>query len=127
MREWCEMIGYKIDGVFLSDCEFILAYCRYLYFCYDGGLVPEYFRSINAIDCKSNAELFKAIAALRDDSDDFQWFVLNNDADVNYTDIHRVPCYHQWFNTNKIKCYELEIPEFYHKATPQELIEHFSK
>ena len=29
----------------------------------------------NTIDCKKNKELFFAVAALRDDSDRFQWFI----------------------------------------------------
>lgn len=79
----------------------------------------------NDIDCGTNEELFLALAALQDDSDENQWFVYPNE--------------NNWF-----KCYDNNIEEvrnepsirmscqsawFYksHKATVQELIEHFSK
>ena len=72
----------------------------------------------NTIDCKKNKELFFAVAALRDDSDKFQYFTNGE----------------KW-----IKCSQLELKheldnnyeEFcvadFHKATVEELIEHFNK
>ena len=72
----------------------------------------------NFIDCKNNKELFLAISALRDDSDKFQYFTNGE----------------KW-----IKCSQLELKheldnnyeEFcvadFHKATVEELIEHFKK
>ena len=67
------------------------------------------------IDCNENEELFLAIAALRDDKPDYQWFVWDDDG-VAY---------------NKFKQYITEEPweEWWwfevHKATVEELIEHF--
>ena len=70
----------------------------------------------NTIDCKKNKELFFAVAALRDDSDKFQYFTNGE----------------KW-----IKCSQLELKheldnnyeEFcvadFQKATVEELIEHF--
>ena len=72
----------------------------------------------NTIDCKKNKELFFAVVALRDDSDKFQYFTNGE----------------KW-----IKCSQLELKheldnnyeEFcvadFHKATVEELIEHFNK
>ena len=57
------------------------------------------------IDCGTNDELFLAIAALRDDSDNMQWFV--------------DPCGYWHYNPYDV-C-DLR------KATVQELIEHFNK
>lgn len=64
----------------------------------------------NTIDCKNNKELFFAVAALRDDSDKHQWFVDDFDNSIWQKS--------EWNNANLTKC---------HKATVQELIEHFNK
>ena len=68
------------------------------------------------IDCRTNEELFLAIAALRDDTDKFQWFTDGN----------------KW-----ILCPEIKFSTYWayndvdintdtiHKATVNELIEHF--
>ena len=62
------------------------------------------------IDCGTNEELFLAIAALRDDSDKFQWFVDDFDNSIWQKS--------EWNNANLTKC---------HKATVDELIKHFNK
>lgn len=68
------------------------------------------------IDCGFNEELFLAIAALRDDTDKYQWFTDGN----------------KW-----IKCSEIKFSTYWvyndidvnldaiHKATVNELVEHF--
>ena len=69
----------------------------------------------NGINCGFNEELFLAIAALRDDTDKYQWFT---DGDL-------------WFKCGDEVCNE--TIEYYlnkygrkiHKATVNELIEHF--
>ena len=67
------------------------------------------------IDCGTNEELFLAIAALRDDSDKNQWFT-----DVEYWNL----CKEDDWDINEYKW----APNIYfHKATVQELIEHFNK
>lgn len=58
------------------------------------------------IDCGANEELFLAIAALRDDTDKYQWFT---DGDL-------------WFKCGDEVCNE---GRKIHKATVNELIEHF--
>ena len=61
------------------------------------------------IDCGDNEDLFLAIAALRDDSNEHQW----------YTDGTR-------WNFNKLEPkYDWMIDDSWHKATVEELIEHF--
>lgn len=62
------------------------------------------------IDCGDNEELFIALAALRDDTAKNQWFVVDNIL---------------------VKCYN-DIPDKYiqlngHKATPEEIIKHFTR
>lgn len=68
------------------------------------------------IDCGTNEELFLAIAALRDDTDKYQWFT---DGD-------------KWILCPKIKFstywvyYHIDVnTDTIHKATVNELIEHF--
>lgn len=58
------------------------------------------------IDCGANEELFLAIAALRDDTDKYQWFT---DGDL-------------WFKCGDEVCDE---GRKIHKASVDELIEHF--
>ena len=76
-----------------------------------------------AIDCGENEDLFLAIAALRDDSDASQWFVMDMDEYIN------IPI-GAWFKATDMKggfhvgC-DIE-PLYCHKASVQELIGHFS-
>ena len=72
-------------------------------------------------NCGTNEELFLAIAALRDDTDDSQWFVyppentwfICDDDDINYARANiRDSVQAAWFHCS-------------HKATVEELIEHF--
>ena len=78
----------------------------------------------SSIDCGENEELFLAIAALRDDSDIYQWFIIDIEAYLNI----RVG---DWFiATDRIggKHVGTQIEPLYcHKATVEELIEHFTK
>ena len=74
------------------------------------------------IDCGTNEELFLALAALRDDTDINQWFIM--DCDV-YLHINKG----DWFistDRNKGKHIGTQIdPMYCHKATVEEIIEHF--
>ena len=76
------------------------------------------------IDCGTNEELFIALAALRDDSDVNQWFVMDVE---EYMNINQG----DWFlatDRNKGKHIGTQIdPMYCHKATVEELIEHFKK
>ena len=64
-----------------------------------------------SIDCGDNEELFIALAAIRDDTAKNQWFVVDDDI---------------W-----VKC-STDMPDKYiqlngHKATPEEIIKHFTR
>lgn len=63
-------------------------------------------KKYGSIDCGTNEELFLAIAALRDDTDKYQWFT---DGDL-------------WFKYGDEVCNE---GRKIHKASVNELIEHF--
>lgn len=71
----------------------------------------------NIIDCGVNEELFLALAAIRDDSDKNQWFT---DGDKDF-----------WFISGDENCnctiqyYKETYNKNIHKATAQELINHF--
>lgn len=74
------------------------------------------------IDCGTNEDLFLAVAALRDDTDVNQWFVMDVE---EYVDINQG----DWFiatDRNKGKHIGTQIEPLYcHKATIEELISHF--
>lgn len=76
------------------------------------------------IDCGENEKLFLALATLRDDTDVNQWFVMDVE---EYMDINQG----DWFlatDRNKGKHIGTQIdPMYCHKATVEEIIEHFKK
>ena len=74
----------------------------------------------NCIDCGDNEELFLALAALRDDTRDFQWFIWEDENDYGEGDDgwkQYIPGEYWedwwWFEVRK--------------ATVEEIIEHFKK
>ena len=80
----------------------------------------------DSIDCGTNEELFLALAALRDDTDMNQWFIYNS-MDCIIEKLRTI----DWFI-----CDENSIEDFAfydslyllcHKATVEELIEHFKE
>lgn len=82
------------------------------------------------IDCGTNEELFLAIAALRDDSNYMQWFIANSILSVSYDD--SIGNDHYFIEPKGIMFFWDEnwdnatiISGRYHKATVDELIEHF--
>lgn len=126
LRRGLEELGYSKDyPEWTVDCSIIWAYQYPIkgfdtpnYVIADSFDIP--FDKHSAlcgkfIDCGTNEELFLAIAALRDDTDKYQWFT---DGDL-------------WFKCGDEVCNE--TIEYYlnkygrkiHKATVNELIEHF--
>lgn len=69
----------------------------------------------NTIDCGTNEDLFLALASLKDDNDKNQWFIYdgNNPKDYHIQN-------GDWY----ICIFEHNIPNG-HKATVEEIIEHF--
>lgn len=100
------MYGYKIQGIEI----FTSVVGDYgVFFIPVSADIPEIQINMienfdSLVDCGENEELFLAIAALRDDTDYMQWFTDGNN----------------WYK-NKI------CDKHYHKATVEELIEHFKK
>ena len=79
-----------------------------------------YFRLLtnNAIDCGTNEELFLAIASLRDDTDNGQWFTDGEKWVIS--DIHSLLGMKEYF---KMIGFNYKTT---HKATVEELIKHFT-
>lgn len=77
------------------------------------GDITDAIKNRGMINCRTNKELFLALAALRDDSDYMQWF----------TDGEK------WFqnkqNDIEVIRYGAGNPINFHKATVEELIEYF--
>jgi len=86
-----------------------------------GGEYNSYDEKAGFIDCGTNEELFLAIAALRDDTDKNQWFIHKN---VEFVFCDQSELKHVTDNTDEYMDYC--VADF-HKATVQELIEHFNK
>lgn len=107
-----EELGYKNAGKVRLFGESIYTYCEHK-ICYVSPCkIRETYNTF--IDCGTNEEMFKAIAALRDDTDKHQWFIYNTI---------------EW-----IKCTEDRIEDMMYwdcaflnctKATVEEIIEHF--
>lgn len=83
-----------------------------------------------SVDCGTNEELFLAIAALRDDSNYMQWFITDSILSVSYAD--SIGNDHYFTELKGIMFFWDEnwdnatiISGRYHKATVDELIEHF--
>lgn len=119
LRKKLEELGYKNYGnpfQITDDSKLITTI--------DGEYVPYNVPLDDSfIDCGINEELFLAIAALRDDTDDSQWFVyppenswfICVDDDINYARENiRESVQAAWFHCS-------------HKATVEELIKHFKE
>lgn len=99
----------------------------------DGEYVP-YNVPLNDsfINCGINEELFLAIAALRDDTNENQWFVADSPLSVSYDDIVGNDHYFtepkgSMFFWDENWMHATIISGNYHKANVAELIEHFKE
>ena len=107
------------NGTWLNDASDILSANETLFKCWDSDLGAEYILTKNGyINCMENEELFLAIAALRDNSDKFQYFTNG----VFWLKCSQLELKHELDNNYEEFC----VADF-HKATVSELIEHFKK
>ena len=129
LRKKLEKLGYKSRTISNNDKLCLATAANNVYAKYT-IITNEMFDSVDPhrtwncagrIDCGTNEELFLAIAALRDDTDDSQWFVyppeniwfICDDDDINYARENiKDSVQAAWFHCS-------------HKATVEELIEHF--
>lgn len=132
LRKKLEELGYRLFGEELNEdlCIFTSPEC--------GLYNIEFFSNIphpeetDSIDCGTNEELFLAIAALRDDTNENQWFIADSPLSVSYDDTVGNDHY---FTEPKGSMFFWDINWMhatiisgnYHKATVEELIEHFKE
>ena len=143
LRKRLEELGYiKNSPVWTDDCHIIWAY----QYSHEKGFDIPHYVIANAfdipfdkhsllcgkfIDCGVEEDLFLAIAALRDDSNYMQWFITDSPLSVSYDD--SIGNDHYFHRTQKAVCsfgmkigiMPLLFPGSYHKATVEELINHF--
>lgn len=105
MREWLESLGkhtsFPLRGDFIYTSDDI-------YLCvYENEVVNE---NELFIDCRSNPDLFKAVTAIREDSDKWQYFTNG----VKFI----------LFDNNDFNEFYIKM-NYYRKATLSELQEHF--
>lgn len=126
LRNKLEELGYYLHPECIDDDRGNYLFVnREYYLNRPLGYLEEFSRSI---DCGTNEELFLAIAALRDDTDENQWFI----CDVNHwdrSDNGEATVYAEigeWIfcKSNDDDCAR---DNHYHKATVEELIEHFKE
>jgi hypothetical protein len=82
--------------------------------------VKMFQNEIKFIDCGTNENLFLAIASLRDDTDYGQWFIFDAESFLTLKK-------GDWMKFIGYDECVINSPMWSHKATVQELIEHFSK
>jgi hypothetical protein len=121
LRKKLKELGYKlIFSVRYAYTDVIYAHNDYVY-----GDIPKNYTENGVVDCGTNESLFLAIAALRDDTNENQWFT--NGEEWAYhpkteccspcTTIYKTLAFD--YIPNDVNLYH------YHKATVEELIEHF--
>lgn len=120
LRKKLEQLGYTLIPNGYGVWHIPIKDCTYL-FCgvdvYQGTTIPFYMGRMckpRAYYCEENETLFLAIAALRDDSNYMQWFT-----DGNHW-------YQNKINDREVECFGAGDPIGYHKATVEELTEHFT-
>lgn len=127
LRKKLDELGYRLFGAELNEDLCIFTEPEY------GLYSVEFFSNIphpdetDSVDCGTNEELFLAIAALRDDTDENQWFTDGKDWAYRLRPSYCAPC----VTIYKTLAFD-HIPEDfkmenYHKATVEELIEHFKE
>lgn len=147
LRKKLEELGYKYSTVGGIKSNNIVVSLGCIFDIYPVDTIKRGFN--NCIDCGTNEELFLALAALRDDSDYMQWFVIPKTRtrimpgcfgqvigmDGHYQEIVG----YEWYRhenkdnslterINEMSQMEGEDVELLpHKATVEEIIEHFNK
>lgn len=127
LRDKLVRLGYKIGYERYINDDF-LATDNDEMFGIDVPYPPEQCNGY--IHCGTNEALFLAIAALRDDTDENQWFIADSPLSVSYDDI--VGNDHYFVaDEGSVFFWDINwrhatiISGNYHKATVEELIEHF--
>lgn len=131
IQEELESLGYISACPFDYRCDAVCTFVRdgkaeYLNFKIDEDFEVNIKDSFPFVDAGTNEKLFLALAALRDDTDKNQWFA------SNYWDRKGAPDEWRFCKEDDYKDFFGNCPyvrnyDDYHKATVQELIEHFKR
>lgn len=133
LRKKLEELGYKCSSLRRDrSCLYTTVYFNVYHSIHPEWLDNEYIRKPYDVDCGTNEELFLAIAALRDDTNENQWFIADSPLSVSYDDTVGNDHY---FTEPKGSMFFWDINWMhatiisgnYHKATVEELIEHFKE
>lgn len=115
-REWLEKIGYENDADL--GLNIIVTNIKERYFLDVGRSAIEFYISEGVIDCIGNPQLFRAVTAMKDDSDYMQWFTDGKEWILCFGD-----SFGKWYySLGKYLCFSLDT---IHKAPLEELINHF--
>ena len=132
LRKKLEELGYKFSGADHIELDCIVTFPHHdtfsVFATYHFNIYNDNFKTAwkGYIDCGTNEELFLALAALRDDTNDNQWFIAQDTMwDENYNG--EITVYYEegeWLIWDYYSFMEDE-PSSFRKATVEEIIEHF--
>lgn len=91
LRKKLEELGYKPSRLIFDNKKLCLAtglnkYTHITNEMFDSKDPHITWNCAGRIDCGTNEELFLALAALRDDTDKFQWFIAESSLSVSFDD-----------------------------------------
>lgn len=125
LRKKLEELGYKYSTVGGIKSNNIIVSLGCIFDIYPIDTIKRGFN--NCIDCGINEELFLALAALRDDTNENQWFIAQDTMwDENYNG--EITVYYEeneWLMWGYYSLIE-EMPSDFRKATVEEIIAHFN-
>lgn len=115
-------LGYKLCECYKTSFDPKIICCTpdgKFHLTNDSNIITDIWGDLG-INCGKNEDLFLAIAALRDDSNENQWFVWDDDGDDDDGESDKFKKFDDNINWNWwiFEC---------HKATVEELIEHFAQ
>ena len=129
LRKKLEELGYNRYPLWMADwsdddSRYIYLVTDVLYYTYPQEPINP--KNGEYINCGTNEELFLALAALRDDTNENQWFIAQDTMwDENYNG--EITVYFEdgeWLMWDYYSFME-DMPSYFRKATVEEIIEHF--
>jgi hypothetical protein len=114
LYDWCVSIGY-IAGFYPTPNRHVTAGHTSVF---GYRMISENRKPL--IDCGTNIDLFKALAAMNDENDKEQWFV-DTSGEFGWTKCEK-PTFRAWLSDGLNKG---NITHLFRKATAEEIIEHF--
>ena len=134
IRKTLEALGYKASFGNINNDSIATSSITNTYSCISMSIFDNENPHINwkangkRIDCGDNKELFIALAALQDDTNENQWFIAQRTMwDENYSgEITEHYKEGEWLLWGYYSFME-DIPSDFRKATAEEIIEHFKK